>query len=119
MTNVPLEEVSLKVTPEGECWRISGVRDEGEDIVASAIMNGDGVLTATVDGVRLTASCVPKGRGFILIHDGAATEFEIVDPMDVDVVSDADTGAMKAPMPGKIVQVLAEPGAKVRKGSRT
>ncbi|MAU59245.1 MAG: carbamoyl-phosphate synthase subunit L [Parvibaculum sp.] len=111
------EEVSLKVTPEGECWRISGVRDEGEDIVASAIMNGDGVLTATVDGVRLTASCVPKGRGFILIHDGAATEFEIVDPMDVDVVSDADTGAMKAPMPGKIVQVLAEPGAKVRKGA--
>ena len=37
--------------------------------------------------------------------------------MDVDVVSDADTGAMKAPMPGKIVQVLAEPGAKVRKGA--
>ena len=37
--------------------------------------------------------------------------------MDVDVASDADTGALKAPMPGKIVQVLTEAGASVKKGA--
>jgi len=41
----------------------------------------------------------------------------VVDPLDVDVISDADAGALKAPMPGKIVQVLVEAGAKVRKGA--
>jgi len=109
------EQVALAVTPEDSGWRIAGVDDN--DILASATLDDDRVLTATVDGVRLVAACVPKGAGFVLVYEGSATEFEIVDPLDVDVVSDADTGALKAPMPGKIVQVLAEPGAKVRKGA--
>lgn len=111
------EEVALTVVPEGEGWRVAGARDEGDDMLASASMSDDNALTATVDGVRLSAACVSKGAGFILIHEGTATEFEIADPMDVDVASDADTGALKAPMPGKIVQVLTEPGASVRKGA--
>ncbi len=111
------EEVALTVTPDGDGWRIAGACADGEEIVVSAVMDDDHALTATVDGVRLTASCVQKGAGFILLHEGAATEFEIVDPMDVDVASDADTGALKAPMPGKIIQVLAESGARVKKGT--
>ena len=111
------EEVVLTVVPDGEGWRIAGARDEGDDMLASAAMSGDNALTATVDGVRLSAACVSRGAGFILIHEGMATEFEIADPMDVDVASEADTGALKAPMPGKIVQVLTEAGATVKKGA--
>ena len=111
------EEVVLTVVPDGEGWRIAGARDEGDDMLASAAVSGDNALTATVDGVRLSAACVSRGAGFILIHEGMATEFEIADPMDVDVASDADTGALKAPMPGKIVQVLTEAGATVKKGA--
>lgn len=109
------DEVALTVTPDGDGWRIAGA--DGGDILVSAMMDDDNVLNATVDGVRLTAACVAKGTGFILVHEAVATEFEIADPLDVDVVSDADAGALKAPMPGKIVQVLVESGAKVRKGA--
>ena len=111
------EEVMLTVMPDGEGWRIAGAREEGDDMLASAAMSDDNALMATVDGVRLSAACVSKGAGFILIHEGMATEFEIADPMDVDVASEADTGALKAPMPGKIVQVLTEAGASVKKGT--
>ncbi|MEP0707039.1 MAG: acetyl/propionyl/methylcrotonyl-CoA carboxylase subunit alpha [Parvibaculum sp.] len=109
------EEVALVVTPEDGGWRITGAGNA--DVLASAQLDDDHVLTATVDGVRLVAACVPRGPGFILAHEGAATDFEVVDPLDVDVISDADAGALKAPMPGKIVQVLVEAGAKVRKGA--
>ncbi|MEQ8378077.1 acetyl/propionyl/methylcrotonyl-CoA carboxylase subunit alpha [Parvibaculum sp.] len=112
---VAREEVALVVTPEDGGWRITGAGNA--DVLASAQLDDDHVLTATVDGVRLVAACVPRGPGFILAHEGAATDFEVVDPLDVDVISDADAGALKAPMPGKIVQVLVEAGAKVRKGA--
>ncbi|MDP1628381.1 acetyl/propionyl/methylcrotonyl-CoA carboxylase subunit alpha [Parvibaculum sp.] len=110
------ETVSLTVAPEGNGWRLSGEMG-GADIAVSAIMDEDGTISATVDGVRLKAACVPNGRGFILVHEGIATDFSIVDPLDVDIVSDADTGSLKSPMPGKIVQVLVEPGARIRKGA--
>lgn len=113
--NVSGEDVSLTVTPDGAGWRVAGAGEGG--IGVSASLSDDGALAATVDGVRVTASCVAKGAGFILIHEGIATEFAIADPLDVDVASDADAGALKSPMPGKIVQVLAESGAKVRKGA--
>jgi 3-methylcrotonyl-CoA carboxylase alpha subunit len=109
------EDVALTATPDGEGWRIAGA---GEGAISvSAMLGGDGALTATVDGVRLSGACVRKEAGFILVHEGIAVEFAIADPLDVDVASDADAGALKAPMPGKIVQVLAEKGAKVRKGA--
>ncbi|MFN3934174.1 MAG: acetyl/propionyl/methylcrotonyl-CoA carboxylase subunit alpha [Parvibaculum sp.] len=109
------EDVTLTAMPDGEGWRIAGV---GEGTVSvSAALGGDGALTATVDGVRLAGACVRKEAGFVLVHEGIAVEFPIADPLDVDVASDADAGALKAPMPGKIVQVLAEKGAKVRKGA--
>lgn len=110
------ESILLRLVPEGSGWRLLG-GNGGEDILASADMTVDGCLSATVDGVRLTAACVFTDGGFILIHEGIATDFVLEDPLDVDVVSDTDTGALKAPMPGKIVQVLAEPGTKVRRGA--
>lgn len=109
------EAVALTVTPQGEGWRISGASEN--DIFVSATLEDDGSLRATVDGVRLSAACVARGKGHILIHEGIATEFEVADPLDVDVVSDGEAGALKAPMPGKIVQVLAEAGARVRRGA--
>ncbi len=113
--NVSGEDVSLTVAPDGAGWIVTG--PGGDRIAISASLHVDGALSATVDGVRLAASCIAKGAGFILIHEGIATEFAMADPLDVDVASDADAGALKSPMPGKIVQVLAEPGAKVRRGA--
>ncbi|MDO8839068.1 MAG: acetyl/propionyl/methylcrotonyl-CoA carboxylase subunit alpha [Parvibaculum sp.] len=108
--------LSLKLEPQDDACRLILVND-GASIVADAALTADGALTATVDGARHAAAFVANGSGFTLIHEGIATEFSVVNPLDVDVAADADTGALKAPMPGKIVQVLAETGATIKRGA--
>lgn len=83
----------------------------------SGRLSGSGELSVVVDGKRLTAAYVPTGSGFTLVHQGVSYAFAVPDPLDVDVASDADTGSLKSPMPGKIVQVLAKAGASVAKGT--
>jgi 3-methylcrotonyl-CoA carboxylase alpha subunit len=108
------EPLSVAVTPVGPACHFI---HDGRSHVVSGSLGADGEIAATVDGIRAKAAFVPTAQGFIVIRDGAATTFVTPDPLDVDVASDADTGALKAPMPGKIVQVLAAAGAKVRKGT--
>jgi 3-methylcrotonyl-CoA carboxylase alpha subunit len=89
----------------------------GQSHVASGDLDEDGAIAAIVDGRRITAAMVVEARGFTLVHRGVNYRFEPVDPLDVDVAADGDTGGLKAPMPGKVVQVLAVAGASVSKGA--
>jgi len=106
----------MKIEPDAEDASLVRVND-GASVVSNASMTADGTMSATVDGARLAAAFVANGSGFTLIHEGIATEFTVVNPLDVDVAADADTGALKSPMPGKIVQVLVEAGATVKRGA--
>jgi 3-methylcrotonyl-CoA carboxylase alpha subunit len=106
----------MKIEPDAADPGLVRIND-GASTVSNASMTADGTMSATVDGARLAAAFVANGSGFTLIHEGIATEFTVVNPLDVDVASDADTGALKAPMPGKIVQVLAETGATIKRGA--
>ncbi|MBX3493160.1 MAG: acetyl/propionyl/methylcrotonyl-CoA carboxylase subunit alpha [Parvibaculum sp.] len=106
----------LKIEPDAADASIVRIND-GAATVSNAAMTADGTLSATVDGTRLAAACVANGSGFTLIHEGIATEFAVVNPLDVDVDAGVDTGALKSPMPGKIVQVLVEAGATVKRGT--
>ena len=65
----------------------------------------------------MTAAIVVEAQGYTLVHRGVAYGFTMPDPLDVDVAGDSDVSSLKAPMPGKVVQVMAEAGAKVRKGA--
>ncbi|MDO8422372.1 MAG: biotin/lipoyl-containing protein, partial [Parvibaculum sp.] len=89
----------------------------GATHVVSGTLDDDGGLSAVVDGKRFTAAYVATDGGFTLVHMGVNHIFVVPDPLDVDVASDADTGSLKSPMPGKIVQVLAKAGASVAKGT--
>ncbi|PKQ05574.1 MAG: carbamoyl-phosphate synthase subunit L [Alphaproteobacteria bacterium HGW-Alphaproteobacteria-11] len=106
----------LKIEPDAADSGLVHIND-GAAAISNAAMTADGTLSATIDGTRLAAACVANGSGFTLIHEGIATEFAVVNPLDVDVAADADTGALKSPMPGKIVQVLVEAGATVKRGA--
>ena len=79
-------------------------------------MSAGGDVVATVDGQRFKAGFVSAGRGFSVILRGATHDFTIPDPLDVDVATEGDTGALKSPMPGKIVAVMAEAGAPCEEG---
>jgi 3-methylcrotonyl-CoA carboxylase alpha subunit len=108
------EPLAVAMEPRGPAMLFT---HEGGQHLASGTLAADGEVVALVDGVQVKAAFVETARGFILIHRGSVHEFTAPDPLDVDVAQDADTGALKAPMPGKIVQVLTEAGAKVRKGA--
>ncbi len=96
------EALSLELAPES-----GDICEIGED----------GEVRAVIAGCSLHAACVPRDRGFILVHGGIAREFVPVDPLDVDVAGDVGEGALKAPMPGKVIQVLAQAGAQVARGA--
>jgi 3-methylcrotonyl-CoA carboxylase alpha subunit len=108
------ETVSVPVTPRGDAMLFG---HENAEHTVSGRLTADGGIAAIVDGERVSAAFVPGAGGFTVIHRGAVHEFVIADPLDVDVASDSDTGSLKAPMPGKVVQVLAEAGARVAKGA--
>jgi 3-methylcrotonyl-CoA carboxylase alpha subunit len=108
------EAIAVPVTPAGAaCHFIFG----GRSHVVSGSLGADGGMMTEVDGVSHKAAFVATARGFAVIREGVVTEFAEADPLDVDVASEADTGSLKAPMPGKIVQVLAAAGTTVRKGT--
>ncbi|HEX7776923.1 MAG TPA: biotin/lipoyl-containing protein, partial [Parvibaculum sp.] len=108
------EAFAVAATPLGRACHFI---HEGRSHIASGSLGEGGEMAVTVDGCRVKAAFVATAQGFAVIREGVVTEFMMPDPLDVDVASEADTGALKAPMPGKIVQVLAAAGAKVRKGA--
>lgn len=73
-------------------------------------------LDATLGGHRRTATVFHSGRTRVLWLDGASYEFTLSDPFDVELETASDELVLSAPMPGKVIQVLAKAGDAVRKG---
>lgn len=88
----------------------------GESLQASYRLVRDGELVATLNGDRSGVSFHRKGNTLTLVHSGAAIAFEIVDPMEADLSDEGAGGAITAPLPGKIIKLSTEKGAKVKKG---
>jgi len=106
--------LSIPVLPQGQTVRFTF---EGEDHLVSGSLGDDGDILAVVDGLRISAGFVADDRGYTLVHRALVYGFTVPDPLDVDVAGDSDTGSLIAPMPGKVIHVLAAPGAKVAKGA--
>jgi 3-methylcrotonyl-CoA carboxylase alpha subunit len=107
------EAFLLSIHPEGDGWRVDA---GGEAHAVSGMLDDEGRLMAMLDGVHVNAAFQRMARGFTLIHEGMAYDFVLPDPLDVDLVHEGEAGGLKAPMPGKVVQVMAAPGVRVRKG---
>jgi 3-methylcrotonyl-CoA carboxylase alpha subunit len=59
---------------------------------------------------------VRSGAEFTVLAGGAAHRLVYVDPHASHIEEEAGGGRLVAPMPGKVVRVLVEPGARVRSG---
>ncbi|MGV8998388.1 MAG: acetyl/propionyl/methylcrotonyl-CoA carboxylase subunit alpha [Parvibaculaceae bacterium] len=108
------EAISVAATPNDNTVHFNF---SGADHIVSGSLNDDGDIAAVVDGRRVTAALVSEARGFTIVCRGANYVFTIPDPLDVDVASDGDISALKAPMPGKVVAVLAVAGDAVKRGT--
>ncbi|MRV70499.1 acetyl-CoA carboxylase biotin carboxylase subunit [Duganella sp. FT92W] len=77
----------------------------------------NGELAVNLDGQRLRGSVVREGDIFHVFMNGRHTVLAYSDPLAHSGQADVETGALTAPMPGKIVAILAAAGAKVAKGT--
>ena len=76
----------------------------------------DGGILADIAGHKVTAAAVTQGNKIIVMTTGRQVELtQIVDDFD-DAGGEAGSGAITAPMPGKLIQVFTEVGAAVAKG---
>jgi 3-methylcrotonyl-CoA carboxylase alpha subunit len=87
-----------------------GVRD------AHAARLEDGALALDLDGDRLRAVVVRSGIELAVLTGGETARLVLVDPLAPVVGGREAGGRLTAPMPGKIIQVLAEAGVAVARG---
>ncbi len=80
-------------------------------------LNPRGLLSARFGGNRSSATVVVAGERRHVFNHGRAWQFARVDPLFFSGEGGGAEGGLLAPMPGKIIALLAEPGSKLEKGA--
>jgi 3-methylcrotonyl-CoA carboxylase alpha subunit len=91
---------------------------DGTTTTASARASADGAIAATLGERRFPAAVVANGDRRHVFVAGRAHALALVDLFGVSGAEHDEEGAgLVAPMPGKVIALLAAPGAAVEKGA--
>ena len=82
---------------------------------------GSGELAAQggawfLDGIKMQAKAVASGHDLVVFADGSSYTLKRIDPLAPYGVEEETGGRLTAPMPGRIVQVMTQSGAQVKRG---
>jgi 3-methylcrotonyl-CoA carboxylase alpha subunit len=106
-------QVDVAALPDGR-WELSL---DGAIVVASASLHGS-ALNATLGEHRLTAIVVVSGERRQVLVAGRSHALAFVDLLGIAGAEHEEEGTgLLAPMPGKVIALLAAPGATVDKGA--
>jgi 3-methylcrotonyl-CoA carboxylase alpha subunit len=89
----------------------------GERELAFAIATRDGGFDLTLDGVKTSVAAVIDGHELYLRTRNGRFDLHLVDPFGGETEEQAGADKIAAPLPGTVVAVLAEEGAKLEKGA--
>jgi 3-methylcrotonyl-CoA carboxylase alpha subunit len=89
----------------------------GRHIRASGTLGRGGAVHAQLDDCRVNAAVVITGERRHVFYRGHSWPLSLVDTYYVGGEGDEVDGGLRAPMPGKVVTLMAEPGAVVEKGT--
>ncbi|MGY3291871.1 MULTISPECIES: acetyl/propionyl/methylcrotonyl-CoA carboxylase subunit alpha [unclassified Bradyrhizobium] len=89
----------------------------GELELAFAIAPKDGGFDLTLDGVKSSVAAVIAGHELYLRTRNGRFDLHWVDPFGGETEEQAGADKIAAPLPGTVVAVLAEEGAKLEKGA--
>ncbi|HUC62926.1 MAG TPA: acetyl/propionyl/methylcrotonyl-CoA carboxylase subunit alpha [Alphaproteobacteria bacterium] len=78
---------------------------------------GERTIEAEIAGTRTVARAVRTEREIAIFAEGKSHRFAILDPLAVAAEAEAEGGSLRAPMPGKVVDVLVAEGARVARGT--
>lgn len=106
-------ESTVEATYFGDTFRLAS----GKHAVNACGRLTGNELAAEFDGRRVRAVVVPGHNALDLFLDGAAHKLQKLDPLDVATEGGAGHGGLLAPMPGRIIALLVEPGKRVEKGA--
>jgi 3-methylcrotonyl-CoA carboxylase alpha subunit len=105
---------SVRVRPAADGY----VLDLGGGEVAPAVAReDDGMMRLTLDGAMLRLRVIRIGDEFWIREGGASHGLVLVDPLASAAAAGGVAGRLTAPMPGKIIAVLATPGMQVTRGA--
>ena len=94
-------------------WRI----DAGEgSIDVDAAFENDGSIGASLDGRRVEARVLRIGADVVVLMRGRSFTLRPQNALDAADHGEHAGSDLLAPMPGKIVQIMAKPGDRVRRG---
>jgi len=88
----------------------------GGSLMADGERNAHGDLIADLGGVRRRATVVRLGDDLVIMAEGRQHRLTLENPMAYAGESEAASGSLTAPMPGKVIQVLVAEGDTVSKG---
>ncbi len=78
-------------------------------------LSDDG-LAAVIDGIHHSAGVLWMADSLVLMHGGKTYELAMENPLAAELADESNAAGLAAPMPGKIVSVLAKPGERVKRG---
>jgi 3-methylcrotonyl-CoA carboxylase alpha subunit len=106
------QEVVVVVVPGGYQLALNG-----RSVRASGTLGRGGTVHAQLDDSRVNAAVVITGERRHVFYRGVSWPLVLVNTLYVGGEGDDVEGGLRAPMPGKVVALMAEPGAIVEKGA--
>ncbi|MBL8470638.1 MAG: acetyl/propionyl/methylcrotonyl-CoA carboxylase subunit alpha [Rhodocyclaceae bacterium] len=89
----------------------------GGSVAARGEPAGRGRLRVELDGTRMDATVIAAGEKRHVFLHGRAWQLACVDPLHQTTEGGGAEGGLLAPMPGKVIALIAEPGSRVAKGA--
>jgi 3-methylcrotonyl-CoA carboxylase alpha subunit len=106
------QTVLVETSGDGYCLTI-----DGDSIAMRGSLGDDGRLDAEIGARRVHAIVVTDRTRQHVFFDGHGWSITLVDPLESGSGGDEVEGGLKAPMPGKIIALIATSGAVVEKGA--
>ena len=108
------EQQVVQVTYRGDAFSLSV---NGRSVEARGELDGRGLLRVEFDGRRMEATVIVANEKRHVFLNGRTWHLACVDPLYHAGEGGGAEGGLLAPMPGKVIALLAETGSRVEKGT--
>ena len=106
-----------KVVTAGYAGDSFGLEFEGQTVTAAGRFTGSSELRADLGGRRINVTVVSANEKRHVFIDGVSFIFAAIDPLFHAGSGGGAEGGLTAPMPGKVIALIADVGARVEKGA--
>jgi 3-methylcrotonyl-CoA carboxylase alpha subunit len=89
---------------------------DGRAILAGGERRADAALPIVLDGVQKQITVLDHEAETAVFLDGESWRLTEIDPLAARAGEDPTAGRLTAPMPGRVTQLMVEPGTSVRRG---